>query len=142
MVIVGGAEFCAAVHHASCENGACNRMVDAAHRLHLLRRQADLVTGDSVVSYNLSEKKLLNLVGRRKIGKTFKRMKGLSLAMLRRNQFGGISDAAGHMVSSHWCGSLFDHFCWTTSATVPALLPIVTRSPPDYARNPPAALNS
>jgi hypothetical protein len=60
-------------------------MIDAAHGLHLLRRQADLVTGDSVVSYNLSEKKLLNLVGRRKIGKTFKRMKGLSLAMLRRN---------------------------------------------------------
>src|SRR3981189_1617228 len=35
-----------------------------------------------------------------------------------------------------------NHFYWTTSATVPALLPIVTRSPPDYARNPPAALDS
>ena len=76
-------------------------MIDAAHGLHPLRRQADFVPGDPVGAYDFSEIDLLDLIGRRKIGKIFKPMKILSLAMLRRDQFSGRYDSCGgHMVFS------------------------------------------
>jgi hypothetical protein len=71
-------------------------MVDAAHRLHALRREADLVASDPVVAQAPSDVGFLNTISRREIRKTVKRMKILSLAMLRRDQFGRIYDAAGH----------------------------------------------
>src|SRR5437762_11777795 len=75
-------------------------MIDAAHRLHPLRCQADFVAGDPVGAYDVADIDLLNLICRRKIGNTFKGMKGLSVAMFRRNQFGGGCDAGSHVVSS------------------------------------------
>src|SRR3954463_4949601 len=75
-------------------------MIDAAHRLHPLRCQADFVTGNPVGAHDIADIDLLNLICRRKIGNTFKGMKGLSVTMFRRNQFGGGCDAGGHVFSS------------------------------------------
>src|SRR5947207_15488473 len=72
-------------------------MIDAAHRLHLLRCQADFVARDPVSADDLAEIDLLNLICRRKIGNAFKSVKGLSVAMFRRNQFGGGCDAGSHL---------------------------------------------
>src|SRR3954451_16465966 len=99
VVIVGDGDFRAAAHHTSGENGACDRMIDAAHGLHPLRRQAEFVADDQVGADDFSKIDFLNLVGRRKIGKTFERVEILTVAMLRRNQFGGGSNAGGHMLA-------------------------------------------
>src|SRR5437763_5369091 len=73
-------------------------MIDAAHRLHPLRCQADFVACDPVGAYDVADIDLLNLICRRKIWNTFKSMKGFSVAMFRRNQFGGGCDVGSHVV--------------------------------------------
>ena len=75
-------------------------VVDAAHRLHSLRGQADLVAGDLIRAYYLSDIDLLHLIGCRKIRNTLDRVKVLSVPMLRHKHFGGRCDIGAHLVCS------------------------------------------